>query len=197
MGRPGVSDRELVVRIGLGDLDSLGELFVRFQQPILNFAHRMVGDTGVADALTQEVFLRVLKHADKYDPEHAVRPWIYTIAANLCRDHLAKTKRRNTLELDIEPSTEAAGPLEQIASEEDCERVRRAVAELPDIYREIVVMRIYEQLPYAEIAEALGIREGTARSRMEYALNRLRKAMLSPRERQELEATRNPQSPDA
>ncbi len=190
MGRAGVSDRELIVRIGLGDLESLGELFVRFQQPILNFTHRMVGEAATADTLTQEVFLRVLRHADKYDPEQSVRPWLYTIAANLCRDHLAKAKRRNALELEIEPAATTTGPFDQIASEEDCERVRQAVAELPDIYREIVVMRIYEQLPYAEIAEALNIREGTARSRMEYALNRLRKALLSPRERQAYEASK-------
>ncbi len=190
MARAGVSDQELVVRIGLSDLDSLGELFVRYQQAILSFAHRMVGDASAADALTQDVFLRVLRHADKFDPTQAVRPWLYTIAANLCRDHLSKQGRRATVELAAEPPDSVEGPLEQLANAEECDRVRKAVAELPEIYREIIVLRVYQQLPYAEISQILDIREGTARSRMEYALNRLRRAMLSPREREILEANK-------
>lgn len=186
MARTGAEDRELIVRIGLGDLDSLGELFARYQQSILSFAFRMVGDRSAADGLTQEVFLRVLRHADKFDPQQPVRPWLYTIAANLCRDYLAKQGRRTTVELAMEPPAPVPGPLDQLASREQCALVKQAVEELPEIYREIIVLRVYEQLPYADIAEILDIREGTARSRMEYALNRLRKALLSPREREEL-----------
>lgn len=186
MARLGGSDQELVVRIGLGDLDSLGELFLRYQQKILTFIHRMVGDATAADSITQDVFLRVLRHGDKFDPQHQVRPWLYTIAANLARDYLSKQGRRTMVEMAVEPPAPIVGPLEQLASSEECARVKKAVQELPEIYREIIVLRVYEQLPYAEIAEVLDIREGTARSRMEYALNRLRKAMLSPRERDAL-----------
>jgi|GEM_PF-1677695 len=181
MPRLGGTDQDLIVSVGLGDLDCLGELFLRYHQPILNFAHRMIGDANAADSITQDVFVRVLRHADKFDPTQAVRPWLYTIAANLCRDYLSKQGRRNTVEMAVEPPAPLDGPLEQLATNEECARVKKAVQELPEIYREIVVMRIYEQLPYAEIAAALDIREGTARSRMEYALNRLRKA-LSPKE---------------
>jgi RNA polymerase sigma-70 factor, ECF subfamily len=181
MPRLGGSDQDLIVRVGLGDLDCLGELFLRYHQPILNFAHRMIGDSNAADSITQDVFVRVLRHADKFDAAQAVRPWLYTIAANLCRDYLSKQGRRNTVEMAVEPPAPLDGPLEQLATSEECGRVKKAVQELPEIYREIVVMRIYEQLPYAEIAAALDIREGTARSRMEYALNRLRKA-LAPKE---------------
>lgn len=177
MPRLGGTDQELVVRIGLGDRDCLGELFLRYHQQILSFAHRMVGDANSADSITQDVFVRVLRHADKFDANQSVRPWLYTIAANLCRDHVSKQGRRGTVEMAVEPPAPLEGPLEQLATSEECARVKKAVQDLPEIYREIVVMRIYEQLPYAEIAAVLDIREGTARSRMEYALNRLRKAM--------------------
>lgn len=189
MGRLGGTDQELVVRIGLGDLDSLGELFLRYHPKLLSFAFRMVNDRGAADAVVQDVFLRVLRHADKFDPQQAVRPWLYTIAANLCRDYVSRQSRRSTLELAVDPAAPIASPLDQMASEEEAERVRRAVAELPDIYREIVILRMYEQLPYADIAEVLDIREGTARSRMEYALSRLRKSFLSPREREAMKSS--------
>lgn len=188
MTRQGYSDQDLVVRVGLGDLECLGELFVRFHQPILSFVHRMLGDAAAAENVAQEVFLRVMRHADKYNPQQAVRPWLYTIAANLCRDHRGRQGKRPASELSVDPESPVEGPLEQLATREDCARVKQAVAELPEIYREIVVMRMYEQLPYAEIAAVLEIREGTARSRMEYALHRLRKALLSPSERQALDA---------
>lgn len=187
MTRQGYSDQDLVVRVGLGDLECLGELFVRFHQPILSFVHRMLGDAAAAENVAQEVFLRVMRHADKYNPQQAVRPWLYTIAANLCRDHRGRQGKRPASELSVDPESPVEGPLEQLATREDCARVKQAVAELPEIYREIVVMRMYEQLPYAEIAAVLEIREGTARSRMEYALHRLRKALLSPSERQALD----------
>lgn len=183
MSRPGGSDQELVVQIGAGDRESLGELFLRYQQPILSFAHRMVGDANAADSITQDVFVRVLRHADKFDPKQTVRPWLYTIAANLCRDYLSKQGRRSTVEMAVEPPAPLEGALEQLATNEECARVKKAVQELPEIYREIIVMRVYEQLPYAEIANILDIREGTARSRMEYALNRLRKVMVPARDR--------------
>jgi len=190
MARLGGTDQELVVRIGLGDLESLGELFQRYQKRLLNFASRMVGDFNAADSLTQDVFLRVLRHADKFDPEQPVRPWLYTIAANLCRDYLSKQGRRSTSELSMEPAAPSIGPLDQLATNEECARVREAVEDLPEIYREIVILRIYEQLPYAEIAGILDIREGTARCRMEYALNRLRKVLLSPSEREAVRPSR-------
>lgn len=186
MSRPGDSDQELVVQIGTGDREALAELFLRYQQPILSFAHRMVRDVNAADSVTQDVFVRVLRHADKFDPKQKVRPWIYTIAANLCRDYLSKQGRRSTVELAVEPPAPLEGALEQLATSEECARVKKAVQELPEIYREIIVMRVYEQLPYAEIAGILDIREGTARSRMEYALNRLRKVMVPARDREKM-----------
>lgn len=191
MARVGGSDQELVVRIGLGDLESLGELFLRYHQRILNFANRMVGDANAADSITQDVFLRVLRHADKFDPKHQVRPWLYTIAANLCRDYLSKQGRRSAGELAMEPPAPVEGPLDQLATAEECAHVKKTVEELPEIYREIIVLRVYQQLPYSEIAEILDIREGTARCRMEYALNRLRKALMTPRERDELKKSKN------
>lgn len=197
MTRQGCSDQELVVRVGLGDLDSLGELFVRYHQPILSFANRMVGDLAAAENLAQDVFLRVMRHADKFNPQQAARPWLYTIAANLCRDYRHRQGRRPTSELSSEPEAPVEGPLEQLATREDCARVKEAIAELPEIYREIVVLRMYEQLPYADIAQVLGIREGTARSRMEYALQRLRKAMLTPAERQSLDPEAVPERKQA
>lgn len=189
MARLGCNDQELIVRIGLGNQDALEELFHRYQGQLLSFAYRMVGDADMADSLAQDVFLRVMRHADKFDPTQPVRPWLYTIAANLCRDHLFKQGRRAVSELNMEPEAPVLGPLEQLATGEDCSRVKQAVADLPEIYRQIVIMRIYEQLPYAEIAEILKIREGTARSRMEYALNRLRKVLLTPAERETMKQT--------
>jgi len=105
---------------------------------------------------------------------------------------LTKQGRRQFSELSMEPLSPSDGPLEQLASAEDCALVKQAVEELPEIYRVIVVLRVYEQLPYAEIGKILDIREGTARCRMEYALNRLRKTLLTPRERKALKNSPSP-----
>lgn len=195
MPRLGDTDQELVVQIGQGNLEALGELFLRYQQQVINFSHRMVGDVNIADGVTQDVFVRVLRHADKFNPEQKVRPWLYAIAANLCRDHLSKQGRRGTVEMVVEPPSPIAGPLELLATSEECNYVKKAVAELPEIYREIIVMRVYEQLPYAEIASILDIREGTARSRMEYALNRLRKALAPLRDHSDSTISKRPPKP--
>ncbi|MEK6238451.1 MAG: RNA polymerase sigma factor [Planctomycetales bacterium] len=190
MARLGGSDEELVVRVGLGDLESLGELFLRHHHQILNFVHRMVGNQNAAEDITQQVFVRVLQYADKFKPEQSFRPWLFTVAANLCRDHFTKNGRRPTQELAVDPPGDLEDPLDQLVSAEECERVKQAVDELPEIYRSIIILRVYQQLPYAEIAAVLDILEGTARCRMEYALNRLRKALLNPRERESVDQTK-------
>ncbi|QGJ72339.1 RNA polymerase subunit sigma-24 [Planctomycetales bacterium 10988] len=184
------SDQQLLVKIANKDTEAFEIFFKRFQSPLLSFSYRMIGDRGEAESITQETFIKVLRHAHRFNPQHKVRPWLYTIAANLCRDHLQKQKRRQTFPLPIEPSEGEAGPFETLMQHDDRERVRAAIDNLPEIYRELIIFRIYERLPYKDIAQIMGIRPGTARCRMEYALNYLRKSLLSPQERKDLEAAK-------
>lgn len=192
------SDEELFGRFRLGDRDGLARLLERYERPLFSYLARMLGGVGDAEDAYQEVCLRLLRSADTYDPSRPIRPWLYTIATNVCRRLLSQRVRRETLSLRgeeegrdeaggpyragghpasggvPEPASPAPGP-DQLAEEREWgERVRRAVAGLPEHQREAFVLAQYQGLTYSEVARAVGRPLGTVKSDMFYALRALR-----------------------
>ena len=171
-----------------GDLAAFGELVARHEKRLWNFLRRFVRDKATAEDLLQEVFLRVVKSAAEWQPSAKVSTWLFTIARNLCTDQARRAEFRQTESLDQAKAGEDGSGLRRIdriaADSGDAEKeamgreiaslVDRAVDELPVEQREVFLMREVMDMSFAEIAAQVGASEPTVKSRMRYALERLR-----------------------
>ena len=170
------SDERLLGLFLDGDDAMFGELVRRYERPLHGFICRLTGQPGAAADLFQETFLRAFQHAGSFRGRSRFKTWLYAIAANVCRSHARKAMRRRTVsdEDAPEPPDPAPGPNGAAASQEIGERVARAVGTLPASQREVVVLKLYDELTYSEIAQALGRPLGTVKTQMRAALKALR-----------------------
>ena len=160
----------LQVRNGEGEM--LGVLFDRYHAPLSNLYSRIMGDRGAGEDLVQEVFLRILRYRQSYQPGTPFRPWIYQIARNARVDLLRKTPRQVAFEPEMVP------PVSQpdAARQEQETLLRRALMQLPEEKREILMLARFQELKYEEIAALLGCELNTVKTRIHRALQELRKA---------------------
>ncbi|HAB17073.1 MAG TPA: sigma-70 family RNA polymerase sigma factor [Verrucomicrobiota bacterium] len=166
------------------DHAAFARLVERWETPIQRLCARMTGDLHRAEDLAQEAFTRVFSRRRDFEPSGRFSTWLWRIAINLCHDELRRRQRRPECSLD-EPAAEdgpsgadsregaALTPAEVVEKLEQAELVRRAVLRLSESLRTVVILRHYEGLKFNEIAEVLGIPEGTVKSRMFEALERL------------------------
>jgi RNA polymerase sigma-70 factor, ECF subfamily len=169
------SDEHLMLAFSKGSAESFNELFLRYKQPIYGFFRRRTGDPHHAEELTQETFLILLRSASRYEPRALFRTYLYAIAFKILRAHRRKAAFRATF--FGHPST-IPDPAQQDATESGL-WVRRAVEKLDRIDREILLLREFEQLSYAEIADLLQLPLNTVRSRLFRARTALRN-LLEP-----------------
>jgi len=183
------SDEDLMLAFGAGEAAAFDQLVARHKRGLYNFLLRSVHNQSRAEELLQEVFLRVIRAKDRYQRTARFTTWIYTIARNLCVDESRRQKFRRTLPLEAKRKgrgedsglsildvTEAGEVGTDSASEAPKirERVAAAIENLPDDQREVFVMRQFGGLSFKQIGEAVGAPENTVKSRMRYALEKLR-----------------------
>jgi RNA polymerase sigma-70 factor (ECF subfamily) len=166
-----LSDPDLVRLVAAGDRAAFAALFRRRQREVFRFALHMSGASSVADDVTQEVFLAVMRDAGRYEPGRAsVAAWLCGIARNHVRRRLDADRSLVSFEGDVvdgEPAGAAADDvLADLVRAERIDAVRRAVAALPVRYREVVVLCDLEGFAYADAASALECAVGTVRSRL-------------------------------
>ncbi len=173
-------DVELVERHRCGDLQAFDEVYERFSEMVYNLAVRLSGNRDEAADLTQEIFLRIYRHLGSFGGRSTLKTWVFRIAVNHCRDRLS---RHVPLMQSIDDGVEeegmpiadpARGPEELAVAADEGRRVSRGLARLPQVFREAVVLRDLEGLSYEEIAEVLGVRVGTVRSRIARGREQLR-----------------------
>lgn len=181
------TDEALMILYQKGNVRAFETLLERHRGPVYNFILRNVGARDVADDLLQEAFLRVIKGASNYQRKAKFTTWLYTIARNLCVDHSRRKKHRKHPSLD-HPMTaqEDAGTLLDVVGNNDLPVDRqtasrrlhaimqRAISSLVEEQREVFLMREFLNMSFKEIAEVVGIPENTVKSRMRYALEKLR-----------------------
>lgn len=167
------------------DAQAFAQLVRRWEKPIQALCARMVGDAQGAEDLAQETFARVFGRRRDYEPTGRFSTFLWRVALNLCHDELRRVKRRRetfladagTGEEDADPATDAPAPDGCLVERERADSVRRALLNLDETYRSVVVLRHYEGLKFREIAEVLEIPEGTVKSRMAEALGQLHRSL--------------------
>jgi RNA polymerase sigma-70 factor (ECF subfamily) len=176
-------DEWLMAQVRLGQNDYLEPLVRRYASPLLTFIQRMLGDYGRSEELFQEVFLAVWVKRRQYEFPRPFKAWLYGIAVNKCREAF-RGRLRLFMPLDDDsltiPVTSAPSPADTLVATETSTLVATAVTRLPQQQRAVVVLRIWDGLSYAEIAEIVGRTEATVRSHMHHGLAALRK-YLEPR----------------
>ena len=170
-----------MTRVGGGDIDPLAELFERHHRALFRFFYHLSGSHGVAEDLTQEVFFRMLKFRATYRADSRFTPWMYQIARNVHTDHLRKRRNETPIWDENEPLRELADPgvspeLELVRSS-DLALLRRAFQRLPADRRELLVLSRWQNMPYEEIAETIGITQNNVRVRMNRIREKLKKLM--------------------
>jgi RNA polymerase sigma-70 factor (ECF subfamily) len=178
-------DRAMLERVRAREADALEYFFDRHYNRVYGHVAHMVGDAALAEDLTQEAFLRMHRAIDRLDPEREPTAWIFTVASNTVRDHWRSASHRHAprqQSLDREPDVASGEPGAHARMErnETQRTVRRALAELGEDDREVILLRSYEDLDSSTVGEILGISPEAVRQRHRRALARLGKMLRDP-----------------
>ena len=172
------SDEWLMGQVALGNREHLEPLIRRYASPLLTYLERSIGDRHRAEELFQDVFLAVWTKRKTYEFPRRFRSWLFAIATNRCRTAFRRAKPVTVSPPDDSVSPDFAdggpSPVEVAVTIETAALVTTAVAQLPPQQRMVVVLRHYNGLSYAEIAQIAGRGEATVRSNMHHALKRMR-----------------------
>ncbi|MCH9003009.1 MAG: sigma-70 family RNA polymerase sigma factor [Planctomycetes bacterium] len=176
------------------DIDALEILVDRYSARLYGFLFRMTGHPEDAEDMVQEVFVRMVKSIARYEEDGRFEAWLFRIAANLARDRGRRQKRNPVVGSIDEDSSETAGdrfehriglapshqdPEQRMTLTEDIVRLQTALNRLPTEEREVVMLRHYTDMSFAEIADLMASPLGTALARAHRGLAKLRKWMES------------------
>lgn len=177
-----VSDEELVTKFLQGEQDAFRELVERYQTLLVNYTFRFTGSRESAEEIIQETFMAVFQNLSKFKLDLSFRAWIYAIATN----RAINSRRRRTTVCDdgkLENVADREGsPFQRASEQERANAVQKALALLPERQRAVFILRFYQRLSYEEIAVAVGCPIGTVKSRMCYALKKMRGILWTHRD---------------
>ena len=176
-----MTDEILLEKACRGDEAAFLALYERHRAPVFRFAFRMLGSAALAEEVAHDCFLSLVSRPDRFDPSRgaSLRTYLYAAARNLSAKHF----RRHGADVPVEDvedglvAPERDEPLRKILAAELSGEVRRAVAALPPLQREVVVLFEYEELSLAEVAAVVGADMGTVKSRLHRARQGLRRAL--------------------
>lgn len=174
--QPAETDEQLMAAFARGSRDAFSTLFQRYKSRIFGFFCRRVEDQSQAEELTQDTFLALLRSADRYQPTALFRTWLYAVALNILRAHRRKTLFRALFSGRANERHDPPAP----TFLETKVILRQAIRKLEPAEREVLLLREFEELNYAEIAMILHIPINTVRSRLFRARTALRELLVAP-----------------
>ncbi|MGC4121270.1 MAG: sigma-70 family RNA polymerase sigma factor [Myxococcales bacterium] len=166
----GPGDWDLISLHLAGDPRAFSTLVKRYEKPVFRLALRYAHDMDEAEDLAQRTFLRVLDHAGRLRPDQPFRAFVFRVAANLCKNHL-RDRARLVFRVPIEAAAPQSG--DTLEDKEKRSRLRTALAKLSLRQRQVVSLRIDAELPFAEVAQSLGITENNAKVTFHHAMKKL------------------------
>jgi RNA polymerase sigma-70 factor (ECF subfamily) len=189
-------DADLVALAQQGREAAYRELVRRYERPVFSLIFRMVRDREIAEDLTQDSFIKVLNHIDRYRPEFKLSSWLFKIANNVAIDHLRK-RQLETVSIDGSPHAASAAEIEatsfdvvarqesaldEMEAKELGSAIERAIERLRPEYRACIMLRHVEGRSYEEIAATLDLPLGTVKTYIHRARHQLREALDHVRE---------------
>jgi len=172
------TDESLMAALAAGDRGAFEKIYARHKTMTFNYFLRTTGSRDVAEDLFQELFLRVFRAGSRYEPHQPFRVWLFTLARNLLRDRWRQLKRAPEWDdSDAELPDPGSGPETLVGRQQEADRLRRALLQLPPALREVLVLSRYHGLSFAEIAQIVSCTAGAARVRAFRAMERLRQTL--------------------
>lgn len=181
-------DTQLMIRVQADDDSSFGALLNRNRTIVVNYLYRMVANHAVAEELAQDVFVRVYRSRQTYEPTARFSTWLYRITTNVALNHFRDEKRsQNDVSLDVQDAAYARREVsdqsllieDRLVREVVAAQIRRAVRSLPSKQRAAVIMHKYEEMDYAQIAKVLGCTPSAVKALMFRAYETLRMRLRS------------------
>src|SRR5437764_7363173 len=176
-----LSDQELMRLVQAGDVSPASEIYDRYSSRIYNFAYRFLKNSEAAEDATQEVFVKMLKHANQFHGDAKLSTWLFSITANWCRDYLRKADNKAKESDDVLvtlPAPAELSPERTLEQRENERRIQKALGALTHEQREAILLSRYQGLSYAEIAQISGCSEGAVKTRVFRAMETLKKALV-------------------
>jgi RNA polymerase sigma factor (sigma-70 family) len=176
-----LNDQELMRIVQSGDYSPASEIYDRYSGRIYNFAFRFLKNSEAAEDATQEVFVKMLKHANQFHGDAKLSTWLFSITANWCRDYLRKADNKSKESEDVLislPAPSELAPDRNLERRESERRVQRALQSLTAEQREAILLSRYQGLSYAEIAQIAGCSEGAVKTRVFRAMETLKKILM-------------------
>ena len=183
-GKSSPSDAELIERCLQKD-NSAWELIVgRYKRNVFHIGYKFTGRHDDAEDLTQEIFLKVFRSLEKFNRDADFSTWLSSVARNFCIDHYRASKREkevlveDLVAFDLAPASTGSSPHRALEDRDRRSFLRRGLEALPDKLREAVVLRDLQGLSYQEMADRLGLPEGTVKSRINRGREELSRLLL-------------------
>lgn len=178
----------LIQRCLAGDQAAWDEIVRMNRRRVFNIAYKFTGRHDLAEDLTQDVFVKIFKSLGTFDRRANFQTWLVSVSRNLCIDHYRSVrKEREAIDRDVDPGDLApvantTSPYQSLEQRDRALLLRRALAELAPSLKEAVMMRDLQELSYQEIADKLGLPEGTVKSRINRGRNELARQISRIRE---------------
>jgi RNA polymerase sigma-70 factor (ECF subfamily) len=171
-------DRALAAAFLAGQREAFDVIVKRHQRHVYQLCYRFVGNHEDAADLTQDVFVRAFKGLKHFKGDSALGTWLYRVGVNACLNRLS-LKRPQMEPVDAAPRVDerVEDPLDRLVRGEQAERVRAAVQQLPPKQRAALILRVYQELPHAEIAEIVGSSVGAVKANVFHALGNLKRLL--------------------
>jgi len=181
----------LIQRCLGGDQGAWEDIVRQHRRKVFNIAYKFTGRHDEAEDLTQDIFLKIFKSLHTFDRRANFQTWLVSVSRNLCIDHYRSVrKERETIDRDVDageltPAAPGQSAYQALEQADRVELLRKAMAELPPTLREAVVKRDIQELSYQEIADQLGLPEGTVKSRINRGRTELARQVQRIRETDE------------
>jgi len=172
------SDEELMGLVLRGDRAAFSEVYDRYADMLLRYFYRMLWqDQEHAEDMVQDLFMKLIRKPELYDPGRSFRPWLFSVAANMCKNEYRKAEVRRGAAQEIRMGKELATGSDELTDRLELAdftlALKRAVEDLEPHYRETFILRYRQDLPMKEIAVVMECSEGTVKSRLFYATKKL------------------------
>ena len=178
MDAPETSDEALMLAYAAGDAGAFETLYGRHRLRLYRFLLRQLRDGALADELFQDIWQKVIAARQSWTPDAAFATWLYRIAHNRLADHWRALQHRPPAPEDADERTmrvpDPDTPERQLSDFEQRRQLQLALDELPEEQREVILLRLEQELTLEEIGEVTGVGRETVKSRLRYAMDKLR-----------------------
>lgn len=175
------SDEDLMLAYRAGDVAAFQALYARHRGPLFRHISRQLRDAGLAEEFFQDTWQRVIAARERYRPDAKFSTWLYQIAHNRLGDHWRALKHRPAAPAEAMEAAERIAdpdtPDQALSAFQERRRLQRALEDLPEEQREVVLLRLEQELSLEEIGLITGVGRETVKSRLRYAMDKLRERL--------------------